>query len=257
MPARGGAELVRALFEPLGWASVDVRPVALDERFPEWGDSRYVGLVLEGELRLADALRQLYVLLPVLDDAKHYWVAPDEVDKLLRAGDGWLAEHPEQKLITSRYLARRWSLTRAAMGRLELVRLAEADDIAVEAIDNAVEDVPDTDTGTDTETNADTGTGTGAEAGVPAAVPAVAEVRAEPSLAEQRRAAILSALRDSRREHRARPRLRTGPVDTGAPQGRPHHARAGGGRLREGPDRRRPCGSSWTASASGRPRASR
>ncbi|MEV7426667.1 MULTISPECIES: 3' terminal RNA ribose 2'-O-methyltransferase Hen1 [unclassified Streptomyces] len=197
VPARGGAELVRALFEPLGWASVDVRPVALDERFPEWGDSRYVGLVLEGELRLADALRQLYVLLPVLDDAKHYWVAPDEVDKLLRAGDGWLAEHPEQKLITSRYLARRWSLTRAAMGRLELVRLAEADDIAVEAIDNAVEDVPDTDTGTDTETNADTGTGTGAEAGVPAAVPAVAEVRAEPSLAEQRRAAILSALRDA------------------------------------------------------------
>lgn len=52
---------------------------------PRVGDSRYVRLVLEGELRLADALRQLYVLLPVLDDAKHYWVAPDEVDKLLRA----------------------------------------------------------------------------------------------------------------------------------------------------------------------------
>ncbi|RPF36949.1 3' terminal RNA ribose 2'-O-methyltransferase Hen1 [Streptomyces sp. TLI_185] len=139
LPARGGPELVRHLFEPLGW-TVTVEPVALDTEFPEWGDSRYVRLVLEGEDRtLAEALRHLYVLLPVLDDAKHYWVASDEVDKLLRAGEGWLPEHPEQKLITSRYLSRRWSLTREAMERLELVRLAEADDSEVEDIDNAVE----------------------------------------------------------------------------------------------------------------------
>ena len=138
LPARGGPELVRRLFEPLGWA-VTVDPVALDAEFPEWGDSRYVRLVLESEtLTLAEALRHLYVLLPVLDDAKHYWVASDEVDKLLRAGEGWLPEHPEQKLITSRYLSRRWSLTREAMERLELVRLAEADDSEVEDIDNAV-----------------------------------------------------------------------------------------------------------------------
>ncbi|MFK4598839.1 3' terminal RNA ribose 2'-O-methyltransferase Hen1 [Streptomyces pristinaespiralis] len=163
VPARGGAELVRKLFEPLGWSSVTAEPVALDEQFPEWGDSRYVQLVLEGELRLADALRQLYVLLPVLDDAKHYWVAPDEVDKLLRAGDGWLADHPEQKLITSRYLSRRWGLTRRAMERLELVRLAEADDLDVEDVDNAVDETTDT------------------------------EERPVP-LAEQRRAAVLEAL---------------------------------------------------------------
>ncbi|MEV0175640.1 3' terminal RNA ribose 2'-O-methyltransferase Hen1 [Streptomyces sp. NPDC050803] len=139
LPARGGPELVRRLFEPLGWA-VTVAPVPLDTEFPEWGDSRYVGLVLESEaLTLAEALRHLYVLLPVLDDAKHYWVASDEVDKLLRVGEGWLPVHPEQKLITSRYLSRRWSLTRQAMERLELVRLAEADDSEVEDIDNAVE----------------------------------------------------------------------------------------------------------------------
>ncbi|KUO20901.1 3' terminal RNA ribose 2'-O-methyltransferase Hen1 [Streptomyces dysideae] len=139
LPARGGPELVRRLFEPLGWA-VTVDPVALDVRFPEWGDSRYVRLVLESDaLTLAEGLRHLYVLLPVLDDAKHYWVASDEVDKLLRAGEGWLPDHPEQKLITSRYLSRRWSLTREAMERLELVRLAEADDSEVEDIDNAVE----------------------------------------------------------------------------------------------------------------------
>ncbi|MEW2634495.1 3' terminal RNA ribose 2'-O-methyltransferase Hen1 [Streptomyces sp. NPDC048389] len=166
LPARGGAELVRKLFQPLGWSSVTAEPVPLDPKFPEWGDSRYVQLVLEGELRLADALRQLYVLLPVLDDAKHYWVAPDEVDKLLRAGEGWLAEHPEQKLITSRYLARRWGLTRQAMERLELVRLAEADDLQVEDVDNAVDETTDT------------------------------EERPVP-LAEQRRDAILAALRDA------------------------------------------------------------
>ncbi|MET9114582.1 3' terminal RNA ribose 2'-O-methyltransferase Hen1 [Streptomyces longwoodensis] len=144
LPARGGPALVRRLFEPLGW-TVTAEPVPLDTEFPEWGDSRYVRLVLESaELTLSAALRHLYVLLPVLDDAKHYWVAPDEVDKLLRAGEGWLPGHPEQKLITSRYLSRRWSLTRQANERLELVRLAETDDSEVEEIDNAV--------GEDTET---------------------------------------------------------------------------------------------------------
>jgi 3' terminal RNA ribose 2'-O-methyltransferase Hen1 len=141
LPARagqdGGPDLVRRLFEPLGWR-VEAEPVPLDPQFPEWGDSRYVGLTLTGTLRLADALSQLYVLLPVLDDAKHYWVSPDEVDKLLRAGEGWLGTHPELALITRRYLARRWSLARSAMEQLELARLAEADDREVEEIDNAV-----------------------------------------------------------------------------------------------------------------------
>ncbi|MCX5011141.1 3' terminal RNA ribose 2'-O-methyltransferase Hen1 [Streptomyces sp. NBC_00555] len=144
LPARGGAELVHRLFDPLGWDLVRAEPVPLDERFPEWGDSRYVRLVLEGELRLADALRQLYVLLPVLDDAKHYWIAPDEVDKLLRAGDGWLAAHPENGLISSRYLARHKRLTQDALERLELVRLAEADGSEVEELDNAVDESRDT-----------------------------------------------------------------------------------------------------------------
>ncbi|UNO39495.1 3' terminal RNA ribose 2'-O-methyltransferase Hen1 [Streptomyces sp. MST-110588] len=158
LPARGGAELVRRLFEPLGWA-VWAEAVALDETFPEWGDSPYVRLGLDGEMRLSEALRHLYVLLPVLDDAKHYWVTADEVDKLLRAGEGWLEGHPEQELIVGRYLARRRELTRDALerletgqlegeqpelGRSELARLAEVDDTAVEEIDNAVDEAADT-----------------------------------------------------------------------------------------------------------------
>ncbi|KOV69379.1 methyltransferase type 12 [Streptomyces sp. MMG1121] len=144
LPARGGPALVHRLFEPLGW-SVSAEPVPLDSEFPEWGDSRYVRLVLESDgLTLAEALRHLYVLLPVLDDAKHYWVSSDEVDKLLRAGEGWLPGHPEQRLITTRYLSRRWSLARQARERLELVRLAEADDSDVGELDNAVAEETET-----------------------------------------------------------------------------------------------------------------
>ncbi|MFE9651726.1 3' terminal RNA ribose 2'-O-methyltransferase Hen1 [Micromonospora sp. NPDC006431] len=121
---RGGAELAVRVFAPLGW-TVTATPIPLDEAYPEWGDSRYVNLTLAGALRLADALNHLYVLLPVLDDAKHYWVAPDEVDKLLRAGAGWLADHPERSLISRRYLAHRRALAGEALARLAELRLAD------------------------------------------------------------------------------------------------------------------------------------
>ncbi len=129
LPCRGGPDAAVRLFEPLGWR-VDARRVPLDERFPEWGDSRYVTLRLDGELRLSDALNQLYVLLPVLDSSKHYWVAADEVDKLVRAGEGWLATHPERDRVTRAYLADRRSLVRTA-----LARLADADDISEDALE--------------------------------------------------------------------------------------------------------------------------
>lgn len=117
LPCTGGAKIAHRTFEPLGW-TVDARPIPLDEDFPGWGDSRYLRLRLTGELRLADALNQLYVLLPVLDSAKHYWIAPDEVDKLLRAGGGWLAAHPDKDLVTRRYLGRRPDVARDAFARL-------------------------------------------------------------------------------------------------------------------------------------------
>jgi 3' terminal RNA ribose 2'-O-methyltransferase Hen1 len=133
---RGGAELAHRLFGPLGW-QVEAETVPLDEEFPEWGESRYVRLTLRGEVRLAEALNHLYVLLPVLDDAKHYWMASDEVDKLIRAGEGWLAAHPDRTLIARRYLGRRATLTRTA-----LAQLAELGDDTEESLEPPVEEEP-------------------------------------------------------------------------------------------------------------------
>lgn len=177
LPCRGGPELVARLFEPLGWQVV-AEPVPLDPAFPRWGESRYVRLVLTGRARVADALNQLYVLLPVLDDAKHYWLAPDEVDKLVRAGGDWLAGHPERQLITRRYLAYRSGFT-----RLALARLAAVDDTEPAALDNAV---------VEEETTETDGTSQAGDA-VPAE-PATAPERPVP-LAHLRHRAVLDCLR--------------------------------------------------------------
>ncbi len=128
LPCRGGADIALRLFAPLGW-SVDAEPIPLDDDFCEWGDSRYLRLTLTGVVRLADALNQLHVLLPVLDESKHYWQGPDEVDKLFRSGEGWLASHPDANLITRRYLGHHGGLTHIA-----LARLAELGDEVEEAI---------------------------------------------------------------------------------------------------------------------------
>lgn len=132
LPARGGTDLVARLFTPLGW-QVSATTLPLDPAFPDWGDSPYVSLHLSSAtVRLADALKHLYVLLPVLDNAKHYWIGEAEIDKLLRAGDGWLVAHPERDLISRRYLHRHAYINAA------LTRLAEADDTGADDLDNAL-----------------------------------------------------------------------------------------------------------------------
>ncbi len=162
VPCKGGPDTAERMFAPLGWR-VRATPIVLDPAFPEWGESHYVQLELTGTLRLAEALSHLYVLLPVLDGSKHYWLAADEIDKLLRAGSGWLPGHPERTWITRRYLARKHALVRTA-----LARLAELDDAAPESLD-AVDEI-DSEDGT------------------------AAEEPARPSLAITRRAAVLRAL---------------------------------------------------------------
>jgi 3' terminal RNA ribose 2'-O-methyltransferase Hen1 len=114
-----GAELVEKLFAPLGY-EIALERAVLDERFPEWGESDLYTITLRGEQTVQDALSHLYVLIPVLDNAKHYYIGEDEVEKLLRKGERWLNTHPHKALITRRYLSYRQSMVKAAMQRLEL-----------------------------------------------------------------------------------------------------------------------------------------
>src|SRR6266436_6489701 len=117
LPCRGGEEFLRKLFEPLGY-TVSARRLPLDEQFPDWGDSAYHRVELESRLTVQQLLSHLYVLVPVLDNDKHYWVGDDEVEKLLRHGEGWLASHPEREAIARRYLKHQRGLIREALARL-------------------------------------------------------------------------------------------------------------------------------------------
>ena len=117
LAARGSEGLAQRLFEPLGYR-VTVTNHPLDPSLPDWGESPYITLHLEGTLRLKELLTHLYVLVPVLDNAKHYYVAGDEVETLVAKGEGWLEAHPERDFIVKRSLKRRESLVREALARL-------------------------------------------------------------------------------------------------------------------------------------------
>ncbi len=114
---KAGEEAFRSLFEPLGY-EVELRRIPLDDQFPEWGDSMLYDLTLRGKALLSHSLRHIYVLLPVLDASKHYYMEQSEVDKLLTKGEGWLNPHPKKDWIVRSYLGRRPSLMRAALEQL-------------------------------------------------------------------------------------------------------------------------------------------
>lgn len=134
-----GETLVRRLFEPLGYAVTIDRP-PLDAKM-DWGPAPTGVLMLEHTLPVKDLLRHLYVLMPVLDNDKHYWVGKDEVDKLLARAADWLPTHPEKETIAARYLKNQRRLTREALSRLmpdevddaeESERLRDAEEAAIE-----------------------------------------------------------------------------------------------------------------------------
>jgi 3' terminal RNA ribose 2'-O-methyltransferase Hen1 len=117
LPCRGGEEFLNNLFDPLGY-QVSATPYILDSTFKEWGDSVYYTVQLEKETTLKELLTHLYVLIPVLDNNKHYYVGEAELENLLAKGDGWLSNHPQKEIIAKRYLKHRISLARQALARL-------------------------------------------------------------------------------------------------------------------------------------------
>lgn len=110
----GDEELAKELFEPLGY-DVKTSRTTLDEEFPEWGASPYIDLTVSGTVKLSELLEHFYVLIPVFDRQKHYYISKDEIDKLISHGEGWLAEHPYKEKITRRYFNSRKSYARQAL----------------------------------------------------------------------------------------------------------------------------------------------
>lgn len=127
VPLRGSEDMLRRLFEPLGY-TVELERLVLDDKFPQWGMSRYVTLTLNHTIKLSELLSHLYVLIPVLDDDKHYYVGRDEIEKLLRHGEGWLSNHSAKDLITDRYLKHNRPLTREALALLVGEETADPDE---------------------------------------------------------------------------------------------------------------------------------
>ncbi len=141
LPCRGGEALLRRIFEPVGY-TITAQGYPLDATFTDWGESPYFTVTLQATCRLSDLLRHLYVLVPVLDREKHYWITQDEVEKLLRLGADWLPSHPERELIVGRYLKHQRRLTRAALERLIE---EDVDDPEVVIAARDAEEIPESD----------------------------------------------------------------------------------------------------------------
>lgn len=141
LPVRGDSDLLKRIFEPLGF-DVIATPIPLDPTFPSWGNSRYCDVRLTTATTVRVLLEQLLVLIPVLDDTKHYWVGPDEIERLLRRSGEWLTNHPERDLITERYLRHDKVLTNRALERLlgvgDIEELEGANDNAEEAVERTL-----------------------------------------------------------------------------------------------------------------------
>lgn len=140
LPVRGGETFLREAFEPLGY-EVAAESIELDDKFPEWGASRYFAVTLKANVTIEHLLSHLYVLIPVFDLQKHYFSGRDELDKLMAKGEAWLATHPLKESIVNRYLKFQRGLRRAALDRLttEVEQVADDPDVVAIEVDASEE----------------------------------------------------------------------------------------------------------------------
>ena len=119
LPVRGDKIFLDEVFKPLGY-EVTYETFPVDEEYPEWGESDYVNLTLAAHVRLSDLLNHLYVLIPVFDAAKHYYITENEIDKLLKHGSGWLDNHPMKEKIIRRYFVKVRSYAKDAIEQMSM-----------------------------------------------------------------------------------------------------------------------------------------
>lgn len=95
--------VIESIFTPIGY-EVKIERGITDYSFKlkSRSSARYINLT--GRQTLQNAIRHLFILIPVLDNYKHYYMDKSEVDKLERYGTGWLDDHPMRDLIIKRAL---------------------------------------------------------------------------------------------------------------------------------------------------------
>ena len=138
LPCRGNETLPAEIFEPLGY-TVSTTNSVLDEKFPEWGNSAYIDLTISGKVTVADLLNHLYVLIPVFDKQRHYYVGEDEINKLMKHGEGWLSTHPARNKIVHRFFSMKRSFAHKAIDQLTESEPVPDEDLAEEVYEDEAE----------------------------------------------------------------------------------------------------------------------
>jgi 3' terminal RNA ribose 2'-O-methyltransferase Hen1 len=91
------------LFNPLGYeVKISYGEANYQMDIKNKSTARFI--VLKGLTTLQNGLRQLFVLIPVLDNYKHYYIDEKEIEKIERYGEGWLDTHPQRETIFRRAL---------------------------------------------------------------------------------------------------------------------------------------------------------
>lgn len=121
--SKNGEGFVRGLFEPLGY-ELEFTPVG----------GKFVSLKGRITTRIRDFLTHLYILIPVVDDDKHYYVDKNEIDKLTNRAKDWLPTHPLKEAIIRRFLRYDRILTKEATARLAEFE-PDLDEVEVPGVD--------------------------------------------------------------------------------------------------------------------------
>jgi len=88
-------EEIRNIWEPLGYeVTINTMTDAKRARF----------LTLTNTITLKKALQQIFILIPVMDDYKHYFIDEAERERLENYGEGWLETHPMREFIYKKAL---------------------------------------------------------------------------------------------------------------------------------------------------------
>ncbi|WP_141431100.1 3' terminal RNA ribose 2'-O-methyltransferase Hen1 [Bacillus sp. 03113] len=96
-------ENIVELLHPLGYiVEIERGETNYSFELKQRSSSRFIHL--KGQQTIQQALRHLFILIPVIDNYKHYFIDEHEIEKLVRYGEGWLDSHPLREYIIKQSL---------------------------------------------------------------------------------------------------------------------------------------------------------